>query len=111
VMGQLRTALRAFAMQGHEPAEVLAWLNSAVSALGHDEFATAVYLTLDPVSGTLTYCSAGHPPLLVAPAGGADAESDVPAKTDGGVLLLTGDDNLPLGVLPDFRYRQSQLHL
>jgi hypothetical protein len=68
VMGNLRSALRAYALEGHPPGEVLAHLNRFTSELHAGVMATCVYGIYSADQRTLTWASAGHyPPLLVAP--------------------------------------------
>ncbi|MBI4279353.1 MAG: SpoIIE family protein phosphatase [Armatimonadetes bacterium] len=62
VMGQLRNALRAYALEGHPPAPVAERLNYLID-LG--EMATILYLIFDPATWTVRYVNAGHPPPLV----------------------------------------------
>ena len=68
LMAQLRTALRAYALDGHPPAAVAERLNRLLSAVRPSKTATLAYLVLDPEEGTLRGVSAGHPPpLLIRP--------------------------------------------
>jgi serine phosphatase RsbU (regulator of sigma subunit)/anti-sigma regulatory factor (Ser/Thr protein kinase) len=70
LMGQLRTGLRAYAMEGHAPAEVLARLSRLARELDEDNMATVLYIELDTETMRARYASAGHlPPLIVSPAG------------------------------------------
>jgi serine phosphatase RsbU (regulator of sigma subunit) len=70
VMGQLRAALRAYAIEDPSPAAVLARMDELVDRLGGS--ATLAYGLLDPRDGRLLQGLAGHPPpLLVAPGGDA----------------------------------------
>jgi serine phosphatase RsbU (regulator of sigma subunit) len=62
LMGQLRNAFRAYALDHASPADVMQRL---LRHVGDDEMATAVVVTLDLRSGELRYASAGHPPPLV----------------------------------------------
>jgi serine phosphatase RsbU (regulator of sigma subunit) len=66
-MGQLRNALRAYALKGGAPAEVMDDLHDLVDAsAGTISFATAIYIALDPLTGEGELATAGHlPPLLV----------------------------------------------
>src|SRR3954451_11555422 len=66
-MGQIRNSLRAYALQGMGPGEVIDALHALVDASeGAITFATVVYVVLDPHSGEGVVSSAGHlPPLLV----------------------------------------------
>ncbi|MEU9079020.1 SpoIIE family protein phosphatase [Kitasatospora sp. NPDC048538] len=84
VMGQLRSGLRAYATDGHDPAATLARTSRLLAELDTDLFATCLYLTLDPADGALTAARAGHPP----PVRVADAravELDVPGGPPLGV--------------------------
>lgn len=71
-MGQLRSALRALAGGEPDPAEVLRRLESFALDTEGARLATVAYAILDPVTGVLRYCVAGHPPpLLLGPDGAA----------------------------------------
>jgi PAS domain S-box-containing protein len=70
-MGQLRMALRAYAIESESPGEVLARMQQLVRALGVPDMATAVYLVFDPDSGLVVFSNAGHPPPLVITQAGA----------------------------------------
>jgi PAS domain S-box-containing protein len=68
VMGQVRNALRAYAVDGYPPSAILERLDQAVALSESETIATALCLVLDPASGELVYSSAGHPPpLLLSP--------------------------------------------
>jgi serine phosphatase RsbU (regulator of sigma subunit) len=83
-MGQLRTAQRAHSLEGLSPAAVVARLNALVEATG-SFLATVVAFDLDPETGELRYCVAGHlPPLVLRP--------------DGECVFLRGAGSLPVGV-------------
>ena len=72
VMAQLRTAVRAYAIEGHAPATVVDRVNQLMWQLGPDAMTTLVYLVLDGVSETIEMVNAGHPPpVLVGPGGSA----------------------------------------
>ena len=85
VMGQLRAALRGYALENHPPAEVLARVDALVQALEDGELVTALYGVLDPASRVVTVASAGHPPPIVVAA-------------DGTVRPVQLDPGPPLGV-------------
>jgi PAS domain S-box-containing protein len=72
-MGQLRNALRAYALKGDRPAEVIDDLHALADAQeGEIAFATLLYLELDPATGEGEYATAGHlPPLVIEPDGTA----------------------------------------
>ncbi len=85
VMGQLRAALRAYALEGHDPAALLTRLDRFVQAMDELTFTTCVIGLLDPQARTLCLSSAGHlSPLLISP--------------DGQAEFLELDSGLPLGV-------------
>jgi PAS domain S-box-containing protein len=96
-MSQLRTALRAYAVEGLEPSVVVAKLHRLVAHLRVGMSTTLVYLDLDPFTREVRYVSAGHPPMLHMPAGG-DAR------------FLAGARSTPLGtaradtVIPQERF-------
>lgn len=72
LMGQLRTGLRAYAMEGHSPAEILPRLSNLARELDRGNMATLLYVEVDLERGAARYASAGHlPPLLVSPGGEA----------------------------------------
>lgn len=67
VMGQLRIAVRAYALEGSGPAEILDGVNSLVPRLELASMVTTVCAALDPATGELRIASAGHlPPLAVS---------------------------------------------
>jgi serine phosphatase RsbU (regulator of sigma subunit) len=95
LMGRLRTVVHAYAREGHGPAEVMTRANEWLTELNTDPdmalFATCCFVVIDPASGELEMCRAGHPaPVLVSPG--------LPP-----VLLDQGEDLL-LGVDPEERY-------
>lgn len=70
LMAQASGATRAYASEGHDPAQMLRHLNALLCRAGMEGFATAVLFRLDPASGEVVYASAGHPhPLLCDAAG------------------------------------------
>jgi serine phosphatase RsbU (regulator of sigma subunit)/anti-sigma regulatory factor (Ser/Thr protein kinase) len=72
VMAEIRTALRAYLMEGHPLSQVMSQLNDLLISMGRDRSATAAILQLDLQTGELEGVSAGHlPPLLIAPDGDA----------------------------------------
>jgi PAS domain S-box-containing protein len=79
LMGQLRHATRAYALEGHSPAGVLDRLDRLVRSLDGGQMATLLYLVVEPDHGTIHFASAGHvPPLAVAPDGEAEYLASAP---------------------------------
>ena len=70
-MGQLRSAVRAFAMEGLGPAELLARLSRFAETVAEAACATVAYAVLDPGDGEVRYACAGHPYPLLLTAGGS----------------------------------------
>ena len=85
VMGQLRSTVRAYALDGHGPAEVLTRLDRVAQTIPDLHFTTCLVARLEPATGSLVVCSAGHPPPVVAEAAG-------------GARLLALEPGRPLGV-------------
>jgi serine phosphatase RsbU (regulator of sigma subunit) len=72
VMVELRHALRAFAVDGHAPAEILDKLERVLSHFHPTEFATLCLVELDLGRNVARIANAGHlPPLLVEPTSAA----------------------------------------
>jgi PAS domain S-box-containing protein len=97
-MGQLRSALRAYALADPDPGEVLAQLNRFQLLLGMDSMATVVLIVLDPAEGTVRYANAGHPPPIVI-------------HPDGDPLYLDGARSAPLGALDDATFPVAEATL
>ncbi|KAB1162043.1 SpoIIE family protein phosphatase [Micromonospora sp. DT46] len=65
VMAELRHAVRAYAVEGHQPGEILHRVNELMRTLLPNELATICVLLLHPPSGRVRLASAGHlPPAL-----------------------------------------------
>lgn len=97
-MGQLRSALRIYALEGLSPGILLERLNQLVHRLGEGDFSTLLYLTLDPQTGVVAFASAGHLPPLLVPAG----ES---------ACYLEGSTSVPLGTDPEALYPEGAVVL
>ena len=64
-MGQVRSLLRAYAIDDPDPGSALERTNAAVAQLLPDALASVVYAVLDPATGDLAYANAGHPPPII----------------------------------------------
>jgi putative methionine-R-sulfoxide reductase with GAF domain len=82
VMGRIRNALRAYALDSDDPAAVLTRLDDMVCHFEPDEMATVLYGVFDPDRRRMTVSVAGHPlPLMTSPTADAqlvDAPADPP---------------------------------
>jgi sigma-B regulation protein RsbU (phosphoserine phosphatase) len=68
VMGRMRSALRAYALEFPDPADVVRKLDQKMQYFEGEVMATVSYALLDPASGRLRISSAGHfPPVIAAP--------------------------------------------
>ncbi|MGW4421004.1 SpoIIE family protein phosphatase [Streptosporangium sp. NPDC004631] len=69
-MGQMRNALRAYALEDPDPGRILGRLNRMTTGRYDRMHATVLCVRLSLSTGWLRYASAGHPPVLVCRAGG-----------------------------------------
>jgi PAS domain S-box-containing protein len=85
-MIRVRAGIRGLLTVNPEPAAVLAAADEMVARDAPGQFVTAVALLVDPVTGEMSVCNAGHiPAVLVGP--------------DGRTQVLSGQQGPPLGVL------------
>ena len=85
IMGQVRTAVRAYATLDPPPAQLLQQVNDLLATVLGEHFVTCLYAVHDAIDETLTYASAGHLPPIVVTA-------------DGTVDVSQAGPDLPLGV-------------
>ncbi|MEU6368726.1 SpoIIE family protein phosphatase [Streptomyces sp. NPDC046931] len=79
MMSQLRTALRAYAVDGGTPGQLLTRLHLFLHHLQPDLYATAVIVRFRPGEPELTWAAAGHPPpVLRTPDGRVHTLDDKP---------------------------------
>ncbi|MEW1583620.1 SpoIIE family protein phosphatase [Streptomyces microflavus] len=100
VMGQLRTAVRAYARLDLPPHEVIQLLDGLASEIDASQIATCVYAVHDPNEGQLVYASAGHLPILVRDEDGTvqrAADPTGPPLGTGGWVHTSGTIGLPPG--------------
>jgi serine phosphatase RsbU (regulator of sigma subunit)/anti-sigma regulatory factor (Ser/Thr protein kinase) len=91
LMAEIRTALRAYTVEGHPLTQVVSMLNDLLVGMGRNRGATLTILQFDPQTEELEAVTAGHlPPLLIDP--------------DGNARLLEGRPGLPVGVSGGNRY-------
>jgi PAS domain S-box-containing protein len=101
IMGQVRSMLRAYAIDRPDPGDVLQRTNAALLRLLPEAIASAVYAVLDLTTGELVYANAGHPPpLLITGAGDTEYLGDAPGVLLGasaGTSVRTGQRRLTPG--------------
>jgi sigma-B regulation protein RsbU (phosphoserine phosphatase) len=86
IMGRMRSALRAYALETSDPAEVLARLDRKMQHFEPGALATVAYAVFDTGLDRMHICSAGHyPPVIASPEQPAQL-ADIPAA------LLIGAD-------------------
>ena len=85
VMGEVRQAFRAAALNPNSPSLVLERANTIVNMRANPVMVIAIFGIVDPRDGTVTYAAAGHPaPLLALP---------------DGVVQPMPKDGVPLGIV------------
>ena len=94
VMGQLRSALAAYLLDGHSPAAALERLDRFAAPGPGLAGSTCVCLVVDCATGSLCWASAGHPPVLLL-------EPEGPRYLDEGGGTVLGVDGRP-------PYRQAE---
>lgn len=85
VMGQLRTAMRAYALQQLPATVLMRSLDLLLQDVSDSSIATAACLILEPSTGAVELVLAGHPPPLVL-------------GPDGTARYLKADPHSPMGV-------------
>ena len=97
MMGQLRMALRAYAVQDPSPVAVMEGVHHLVSNLPTSVMVTLMYLVLDPSTRRLRFTNAGHPPPLLF--GGGESR------------YLEDGLSPPLGVTSDPTFTEASFEL
>jgi anti-sigma regulatory factor (Ser/Thr protein kinase) len=94
MVGRLRSALRAYALEGHDPRTAVDQLNRLLwTETEESQMATLLYAIVDPADGLVRWVNAGHMPPLLVPVG-------EPPR------FLSGARSVPLGVLPFPTYEE-----
>jgi anti-sigma regulatory factor (Ser/Thr protein kinase)/putative methionine-R-sulfoxide reductase with GAF domain len=86
LMGQLRTALHAYAMSESSPARTLERLDRFVQGMGDFAMATSAYAVFNPETGGLRIASAGHLPAIILGDGQARLLEIAPAAPLGAFM-------------------------
>ncbi|HVQ91915.1 MAG TPA: SpoIIE family protein phosphatase [Mycobacteriales bacterium] len=98
VMGRLRSALRAYALESDGPAEALIRLDRMMLHFEPEVMATALYAVTDPSFERLHVSVAGHLAPVLAPVGGPAMVAELPIDP-------------PLGVRAGLRRRSTAVDL
>jgi GAF domain-containing protein/anti-sigma regulatory factor (Ser/Thr protein kinase) len=98
VMAQLRTAVRAYAADGHSPGAVVDRVNNLMLNLGPLAMTTMLYLVIDPATESLELVNAGHPPALVV-------------EPSGPAHFLWASGGVPLGATAAATYEAERFSL
>lgn len=89
----VKNTVNAYAVEHRSPAKVVSMTNEVfLTCTDAETFVTLFFGVLDLSEGTLTYCSAGHPPALVL-------------RSDGGLEALATDSPL-VGALAEVDFRE-----
>jgi putative methionine-R-sulfoxide reductase with GAF domain len=101
VMGRLRSALRAYALEFDDPAEVLGKLDRKASHFERRTMATVAYAVIDTTSHRMDLALAGHLSPIIALAGVTSDFVDVPVGPPIGYhLAVTGRRGVTIEVPP-----------
>lgn len=91
----IKYMLRAYLEEGLYPGDCLTRLNNSVhKEISMDKFVTMGLALIDTGKRSITYSSAGHPPIMVC------------RRKDAAPLFARAA--VPLGVIPDYKYLSSQ---
>jgi anti-sigma regulatory factor (Ser/Thr protein kinase) len=93
MVGRLRSALRAYALESADSARVVEQLNRLLwTEAEESQMATMLYVIVDPAASAIHWVNAGHPaPLMIS---------------GGEPRFLKGASSVPLGVLPFPTYQE-----
>jgi serine phosphatase RsbU (regulator of sigma subunit)/anti-sigma regulatory factor (Ser/Thr protein kinase) len=98
LMGQLRSALRAHALESDAPGEVAERLARFAQGFHSGDMATFIYGVLDWQRGTLRFVSGAHPPPLIL-------------RSAGSASFAPQSPGVPLGVVAHGGYEESEVAL
>jgi hypothetical protein len=98
IMGQLRTALRAYAVEGNGPARILTLLHRMLRHQQPELYATCAIARFTPGDPAVVWAAAGHPPAIARGPGGE-------------VRVLEEKPGIMLGVPVPFEYEEHTVEL
>jgi len=86
IMGRMRSALRAYALETADPEQVLSRLDRKMQHFEPGAMATVLYAVFDPGLDHVSICSAGHyPPVIASPERSAELAEIPPGMLIGAV--------------------------
>jgi phosphoserine phosphatase RsbU/P len=97
IMGRMRSALRAYALETRDPAEVLARLDRKMQHFEPDAMATVLYAVIDPALDQMHVCLAGHFPPVIARPG---QQAELAPVTPGIVIGVSPGAQRPVTTVP-----------
>lgn len=106
IMGRMRSALRAYALETRDPAEVLRKLDRKMQYFEPTALATVLYAVLDPDLARMRFSCAGHLPPVIAVPGQptifADTSEDLLIGMDTSSPRHTREVQIPPGTVAGF---------
>jgi sigma-B regulation protein RsbU (phosphoserine phosphatase) len=97
VMAVTRSLFRNVAIHTSEPERIVTALNDCMSEQNDTNMFVTIFVgVLDLPTGRLRYCNAGH-------------DAPIILDVDGNNVLLPCDANLPIGVMPDWKYSSQHV--
>jgi serine phosphatase RsbU (regulator of sigma subunit) len=125
IASMLKVAFVGQVTNAHDPARVLAGLNTALCGKFEDHFVTAAYVYLDLQQNLLRYSGAGHPPLLRSSnttgpevsgaavrsieASGAEARGAEVSEVNARLSEQLEQNDLILGLFPEANYASLEI--
>jgi phosphoserine phosphatase RsbU/P len=100
IMGRMRSALRAYALEHDDPAEVLARLDRKMQHFEPGALATVLCAVFDPGLEQVRMCSAGHLPPIIASPGCAAEVAEIPAGLLIGAARAARRETVTLQITP-----------
>lgn len=99
VMGEIRNAFRAYALDGYGPVDVVTRIENLIDRFHPGEFTSTVYGVVDTEAATFAFCNAGHLPVLCfhddsaefVPSSGTLLGLGMPAPAEVTLDLVHGD--------------------
>jgi serine phosphatase RsbU (regulator of sigma subunit) len=98
IMGRMRSALRAYALEARDPAEVLDRLDRKMQHFEPGALATVLYAVIDPALDRMHLCLAGHFPPIIARTGQPAELTDIAP-------------GLMIGIAPEERRKASAVRI